>query len=300
MRKPATRYSSFIIRSSAFILAVAILTGCGGPRGEKKQHTQTVAVVTAELTTVTRTAKLLGTVQGEKQAMATSRIMGKVTRIARNEGAWVNEDDPIAWVVNDIPGMDYKPGPVRAPISGIVGKVYVEVGQTITPAMPVASVANYSRKVRVKVSISDHDLRFVTRGAEATVTVSALPDTVFTGRVTRVTPVLDPMNRTATVEITVENKTRELIPGMACSVELLLERHADVVAVPTTALFTNGFEKIVVVDNATARFREIETGLTGNELVEVVSGLAAGESVATTGKERVKDGEQVRTIEAGR
>lgn len=284
--------------SLALIFVMA--AGCGGPGAGKKKHTQTVAVVTAELTTVTRTAKLLGTIQGEKQAMAMSRIVGKVTRITRNEGAWVNEDDPIAWVVNDIPGMDYKPGPVRAPISGYVGKVYVEVGQTIAPTMPVASVANYSRRVRVKVSISDQDLRFVNKDAEATVTVSALTDTVFTGRVTRVSPVLDPMNRTATVEITVENKDRKLVPGMACSVGLLLERHADVVAVPVTALFTNGLEQIVVVDNDTARFREIETGLAGNELVEVVSGLAAGESVATTGKERVKDGEHVRTIEAGR
>ncbi len=282
--------------ASMLILAA----GCGGPGAEKKKHTQTVAVVTAERTTVTRTARLLGTVQGEKQAMAMSRIMGKVTRIARSEGAWVNEDDPIAYVVNDVPGMDYKPGPVRAPISGVVGKVYVEVGQTIAPTMPVASVTSYSRRVRIRVSVSDHDLRFVTRGAEATVTVSALPDTVFTGRVTKVAPVLDPMNRTATVEITVENKGRKLVPGMACSVNLVLERHDDVVAVPASALFTNGFDKIVVVDNGTTRFREIETGLTGNELVEVVSGLAAGESVATTGKERVKDNEQVRTIEAGR
>ncbi len=281
-------------------LVFVMAAGCGGPEAEKAKHTQTVAVVTAERTTVTRTARLLGTVRGEKQAMAMSKITGRITSIARSEGSWVNEGDPIAYVVNDIPGMDYKPGPVRAPISGVVGKVYVEVGQTIAPTMPVASVASYSRRVRVKVSVSDYDLRFVTKGAEATVTVSALPDTVFTGRVTKVAPVLDPMNRTATVEITVKNKDRKLVPGMACSVNLVLERHDDVVAVPLTALFTNGFEKIVVVDNGTARFREIETGLTGDELVELVSGLAAGESVATTGKERVKDNEQVRTIEAGR
>ena len=300
MRKLTARYSSFVIGSSTLVLALTLAAGCRGPGAGKKKHTQTVAVVTAERSTVTRTARLLGTVQGEKQAMAMSRIAGRVTRIVRNEGTWVNEDDPIVWVVNDIPGMDYKPGPVRAPISGVVGRVYVEVGQTIAPAMPVASVASYSSRVRVRVSVSDHDLRFVAKGAEATVTVSALPDTVFTGRVTRVTPVLDPMNRTATVEITVENRGGKLVPGMACSVSLMLERHDDVVAVPVTALFTNGFEKIVVVDDGTARFREIETGLKGDELVEVVSGLVAGESVATTGKERVRDGEQVRTVEAGR
>jgi multidrug efflux pump subunit AcrA (membrane-fusion protein) len=285
--------------AAVLVLAGVALVGCG-PQGKGRERTiQSVAFETVHRQTVTRTIGLLGTVQGEKQAMAMSKIVGKVTSIVKPEGSWVNENDPIVYVVNDIPGMDYQPGPVRAPIAGYVGKVYVEVGQTVAPAVPVASVANYGSRVKVKAAISDQDLRFVKPGAPATITVTAFPDTVFTGKVTTVTPVLDQMSRTATVELTADNSGRKLVPGMACGVVLTLEEKTDAVALTRAALFTNGYTKVAVLEDSTARFREITTGLVGDQLVEVTSGLEPGEKVITTGKERIEDGGKVRPVEVG-
>jgi len=289
------RYLSLV---SVAVLLAAI--GCGERGGPTEKAVQAVRVESVRRADVVRTVGLLGAVQGEKQAMAMSKITGRVTSIVKPEGSWVGQDQPIAYVVNDIPGMDYKPGPVRSPISGVVGKVYVDVGQTVAPTMPVASVANYTSKVKVKASVSDQDLRFVSKGAAGIVTVNAFPDTVFEGKVTKVTPVLDQMSRTATVELVVDNRSRKLIPGMACGVELELERAEDVVALPLTALFTNGFSKIAVLDDDVARFREVVIGLRGNRLVEIVSGIEPGEKVITTGKERVEDGGKVKPVEGGR
>jgi membrane fusion protein (multidrug efflux system) len=195
--------------------------------------------------------------------------------------------------------MDYQPGPVRAPISGYVGRVYVDVGQTVAQGMPVASVANYGSRVKVKASVSDQDLRFVRQGASAEVSVTAFPDTVFTGRVTSVAPMLDQTSRTATVELVVDNSGRRLVPGMACGVQLVLEQKQDVLALPRIALFTNGFTKIAVLDGNIARFREIETGLVGDRLVEILTGVVEGDKVVTTGKERIEDGNEVRPVEGG-
>ena len=285
--------------SVVLTIAAIALTGCRqtGERGERAL--QSVAFETVARQTVTRTVGLLGTVQGEQQATAMPKIAGRVTSIAKPEGSWVSEGDPIVYVVNDIPGMDYRPGPVRAPISGYVGKVYVEVGQTVAPGMPVASVANYGNRVRVRASISDQDLRFVRSGAAGTVSVNAFPDTAFTGRVTSVTPVLDPLTRTATVELVVDNTGRKLVPGMACAVRLVLEEKPDVVALPLSALFGNGFSRVAVLDGETARFRSITAGLVGDRLVEVLTGLEPGERVVTTGKERIEDGAGVRPVEVG-
>jgi membrane fusion protein (multidrug efflux system) len=282
---------------SAVVSVVAV--GCGPKGAPKKRNLQSVAFETVRRQTVTRTIGLLGTVEGEKQATAMSKIAGRVTSIARSEGSWVDADDAIAYVVNDIPGMDYRPGPVRAPISGYVGKVYVEVGQTVAPGVPVAVVANYGNRVAVKARVSDQDLRFVKTGAPADISVTAFPDTSFTGRVTAVTPVLDQLSRTATVELMVNNTGRKLVPGMACGVQLTLEKKTDVVALPRAALFTNGYTRVAVLDDSTARFRDINTGLVGDRLIEVTSGLEPGERVITTGKERVEDGGKVIPVEVG-
>ena len=284
-------------------MALALLVGCGGPgaKGKKEERlAQSVAFRTVELETVIRTVQLLGTVQGDQQAMAMPKIAGRITAIARPEGSSVSEGDPIAYVVNDVPGMDFKPGPVTAPVSGTVGKIYVEVGQSVAPGMPVASVASYGTRVRIKVSVSDQDLRFVKPGTRGTVSVAALPDTTFTGTVVRISPMLDQLSRTASAELVVENRGRHLVPGMACAVRLVLEQRDAAIAVPLTALFSEGTRRVAILEGTTARFRPVELGLVGDRSVEVIAGVQPGDKVITTGKERIKDGDDVAPAEEGR
>jgi len=227
------------------------------------------------------------------------KVAGRVTEIARAEGSYVKAGDPILYIVNDIPGMDYKPGPVLSPISGVVGKVNVEVGQSAAPGMPVATVASYSDRIRVRAAVSDADLAYVKTGSTADVSVSAIPDQVFSGHVTQISPMVDPASRSATVEVMLSNSQHRLVPGMTASVRLVVERREHVVAVPLSALFSTDKTRAVVIDGTTAKFRTIQTGLLGDASAEIVSGIQPGDKVATVGKERVQDGETVRPVEAG-
>lgn len=279
------------------LFAVLVLAGCGQRGREEARAVQSVAFVTARQATVTRTVTLIGTVHGDRQATVMPNNAGRVTGIVKPEGSQVNQGDPILYVTTDIPGMEYRPAPVRAPFAGVVGRVYAEIGQTVAPAMPVAMVASYATRVRVRAGISDQDHRFVRTGALGTVTVPAWPDTAFTGRVDRLTPVLDPLSRTATVELVLDNPGRKLVPGMAASVRLVLEERENAVSVPLSALFTNDRAMLAVLDGRTARMREVEIGLLGDRLVEISSGLSVGEQVVTTGKERIEDGDEVNPVE---
>jgi multidrug efflux pump subunit AcrA (membrane-fusion protein) len=287
------------------MVALALFAGCGpagkGPgRGKAEaKEAMAVAVVTADTGTVIRSTNLVGTLVGEQQVTVMPKVAGRVTEIARAEGSYVKAGDPILYIVNDIPGMDYKPGPVLSPISGVVGKVNVEVGQSAAPGMPVATVASYSDRIRVRAAVSDADLAYVKTGSTADVSVSAIPDQVFSGHVTQISPMVDPASRSATVEVTLSNSQHRLVPGMTASVRLVVERREHVVAVPLSALFSTNKTRAVVIDGTTARSRPIQTGLVGDDLVEIVSGIQPGDKVATVGKERVQDGETVRPVEAG-
>jgi multidrug efflux pump subunit AcrA (membrane-fusion protein) len=288
-----------IITSS---IVLALFAGCGPMgkgRGKTEAESATVAVETVKNDTVIRTTDLIGTLQGSQQVSVSPKLAGRVTEIAKTEGSSVKAGDPIIYVVNDIPGMDYKPGPVLSPIDGVVGKVSVDVGQNVGSSTTVATVASYSDRVKVVAPVSDADLQYVKLGSAASVQISALPNQTFTGHVTKVTPFVDNASRSATVEITVPNSEHRLVPGMTAGVRLVLERRENVVALPLAALFSTDQTKIVVVDGTTAHFRTIATGLVGDDKVEVLSGINVGEKVATTGKERVEDGQTVKPIEAG-
>jgi len=283
-------------------VALALLAGCGqmGKSKGKAEEKQAiaVAVVAADTGTVIRSTNLIGTLVGEQQVTVMPKVAGRVTEIARGEGSYVKAGDPIIYIVNDVPGMDYKPGPVLSPIDGVVGKVNVEVGQTAAPGMPVATVASYSDRIRVKAAVSDADLSYVKTGATADVSISALPGQVFSGRVTRISPIVDPASRSATVEIILPNSQHRLVPGMTASVQLVIERREHVVAVPLGALFATDKTRVVTIDGTTARFRPVQVGLIGDDEAEIVSGINPGDKVATTGKERVQEGETVRPMEA--
>jgi multidrug efflux pump subunit AcrA (membrane-fusion protein) len=293
------------LQSAILMVALALFAGCGpagkGPgRGKAEaKEAVAVAVVTADTGTVIRSTNLVGTLVGEQQVTVMPKVAGRVTEIARAEGSYVKAGDPILYIVNDIPGMDYKPGPVLSPIDGVVGKVNVEVGQSAAPGMPVATVASFSDRIRVRAAVSDADLPYAKVGATADVSVSAIPDQVFSGRVTQVSPMVDAASRSATVEVTLSNSQHRLVPGMTASVRLVVERREHVVAVPLSALFSTDKTRAVIIDGTTARSRPIQTGLVGDELVEIVSGIQPGDKVATVGKERVQDGETVRPVEAG-
>lgn len=299
-RFPIPKSAICNLQSVILMVALALLAGCGKPGKSKAEERQAVAVavVTADTGTVIRSTNLVGTLVGEQQVTVMPKVAGRVTEIARGEGSYVKAGDPIIYIVNDVPGMDYKPGPVLSPIDGVVGKVNVEVGQSAAPGMPVATVASYSNRIRVRAAVSDADLPYVKPGASADVLISALPDQVFSGRVTRVSPIVDAMSRSATVEVLLPNSQRRLVPGMTASVRLVVERREHVVTVPLGALFATDKTRAVTIDGTTARFRPIQVGLIGDDKAEVVSGINPGDKVATTGKERVQDGEAVRPIEA--
>ena len=282
-------------------LVLALSAGCG-PMGKGKTEEKqavAVAVVKADTGTVIRSTNLVGTLVGEQQVTVMPKMAGRVTEIVRPEGSFVKAGDPILYIVNDIPGMDYKPGPVLSPIDGVVGKVNVEVGQNASPGTAVATVASYAERIRVRAAVSDADLPYVKVGATADVSVYGISDRTFPGRVTQISPMVDPASRSATVEVTLSNAQHSLVPGMTASVRLVVERREHVVTVPLSALFATDKTRAVIIDGTTAKFRTIQTGLRGDELVEIVSGIQPGEKVATVGKERVQDGETVRPVEAG-
>ncbi len=279
-----------------FLLLSITLACSGRSRAKTQAPPPAVAVVPVEQGTVSRSIQLLGVLQGEEQVTVYSKITGRVTAITKPEGSTVQADEPIGYVVNDIPGMDYKPGPVRSPIAGTVGKVYVEVGQTVAPTVPFAAVARFSNRVKMKALVSEADLPYVRLNARAQVSFSAVPDTTFTGIVTRVAPMLDPLARSATVEITIANPGRRLVPGMAGIARLTVEEKKDAVRIPAAALFVARTDQVVVVADSIARFRPVRLGLQGDEWIAVIEGLTPGELVATTGKEGLKDGQKVNPV----
>jgi hypothetical protein len=121
-------------------------------------------------------------------------------------------------------------------------------------------------------------------GQQASVTLDYLPGRAYQAKVAYVYPYLDPTTRTGRVRLEIANKELDLRPGMYASVALSSDLGTRV-QVPATAVVYTGPRRLVFVDLGGGRFRpqEVEVGIESNGMYDVLSGLAPGDLVATSG-----------------
>ncbi len=168
-----------------------------------------------------------------------------------------------------------------SPVSGVVTrKELVEGTRLEAGAMPY-DVVDLST-LWVLADLYETELRFVSPGAPAQLTLTAFPGRLFAGKVLFVDPMLDPRTRTARVRLSFANPNGELKPEMFG--EVVVERpHREVLRVPSDALIRSGTEDVVFLARGEGRFepRRVTLGEVGRDYAEVVDGLSAGDAVVT-------------------
>ncbi len=111
----------------------------------------------------------------------------------------------------------------------------------------------------------------------------------------RVSPNVTIASRTLTIEADVENPNAELKPGQFATVRILLPQTAPAVLVPQRALRTiSGATYVFVIKNGHAEQRLVQSGQTEGDLIEIKSGVAENEVVATSNVDQLSDGAAVR------
>lgn len=186
--------------------------------------------------------------------------------------------------------------PVTAPISGFVIEKNVVQGQMVDSGMRLYRLADLGI-VWVIAQIYEQDLPFVKLGQEAVVKVASLPDREFRGRVTFLYPNVDEKTRTARVRLEFENPGYFLKPGMFVSALIQAEIEPAAVLVPDSAVLRSGTRNTVFIAEDQGRFtaRDIVPGLEGEGgWMQVISGLAAGERVVTSGQFLLDSESQLR------
>ena len=124
--------------------------------------------------------------------------------------------------------------------------------------------------------------------------MDAFPGEMFTGRIARVSPVLDPATRTAPIEIEIPNSAARLKPGMYARVSVTTSTRKQALVVPATAVVDLGGRRGVFTPlNESAVFRALDLGTEQKDIVEVLGGLAEGDTVITTGSSALRDGDRI-------
>ncbi len=187
---------------------------------------------------------------------------------------------------------------LRSPINGIVTRRLLNPNEAADTTTPIVEVADTSR-LNLSASLPADQGVQVRRGMEARIRSTEWPGRDFPGRVLDVGQV-DPQTNLMTVRIAVQNTGGRLRTGAFATVQMILRRDPYAVVVPNQAVISKEGKPVVFVvtpDNI-AHQREVSTGAEQDDVVQILSGVNAGQKVIRLGQYELSDGAKVRPPEA--
>lgn len=168
----------------------------------------------------------------------------------------------------------------RSPVNGFITEKKALQGMRFMPGEMIYQVADLST-IWVIADVFEQDIGLVRTGAKAALKVSAYPGQSFEGTITYVYPTLNAETRTIPVRVELPNPQTRLKPSMFAQVEIPVAAKGEVLTVPTSAVIDSGTRSIVLVQVKEGRFepRDVKLGQRGDNYVQVVEGVKAGEQV---------------------
>ena len=187
---------------------------------------------------------------------------------------------------------------LRSPITGFVSARNFDAGDLYSMSAALFTVQQVT-PVKLLVGISESEYTKIKKGDTVSITVDAIPDKTFTGKVERLYPTIDAATHTFKAEVTVPNTDRVLRPGMYARVTVNFgSRHS--VIVPDQALVKQEgtgtrFIYVLKADN-TVSYLPVTIGRHMGQEYEILSGVEEGETVVVKGQSTLRDGVKVNVL----
>ena len=187
---------------------------------------------------------------------------------------------------------------IVTPITGIIAERFMDIGDMANPGLPFFKIVQVSI-VKIISALSEEELSRVFEGqTKVDIKIDAYPDERFEGKVTRIAPTIDQRNRTAEIEVRLNNPDLKLKPGMFARLTLLLETKKNIIVLDRDVLVCEDDKYFVyVAHNNIAHKREVKLGMQTNGQVEIKDGLDPEEKIITTVGSNISDNAAVMIIE---
>ena len=182
---------------------------------------------------------------------------------------------------------------VRAPFSGRLGLRQVNLGQVLATGDAIVTLQTLN-PIYVDFALPQQQLGALAPGTPVRVSTDASAGDIYPGKITAVSPEVDPVTRNVYARATIANREQKLRAGMFANVEIVLPARQQVLAIPATAvLFAPYGDSVFVIEKAdtegdgeprlTVRQRFVRLGAQRGDFVAVIEGLEAGEQVVSSG-----------------
>lgn len=189
---------------------------------------------------------------------------------------------------------------IRAPLSGVVSKRFVQAGEKLSPDSPVMAIVDLQH-LTLDAQVPASDIPRVQVGQEVRFRVDGFDGRDFSGKVARINPAAEPGSRSMLVYISVANSDKLLRAGMFAKGEITTDKSAARPIVPLAALHKDGERDVVYrIDGGKVVAQPVQLGMRNEDegMAEVTGGVEAGAVLLAVPLDGVKPGSQVKLAAA--
>lgn len=177
---------------------------------------------------------------------------------------------------------------IKAPFDGVLGLKYVDQGAYVTPNKQIASLQDIS-KIKIEFSVPEHYSSLISTGNQIRFSIQG-SDSLFTGTVYATEPQIDIRSRTFKVRAISDNSQGLLKPGSFADITLITEAIENAIMVPAIALVPDGTNfHVFQYQNGKAIEKEVKVGDRDSEMVNILEGLNASDTILVNGLLNVQD-----------
>lgn len=282
------RIKFFIFLMLIFSLTIALAK-------EKKEFQEEipVKVMKVKLMDMEEFVDFVGTVKAQEEVLIYPKVTGKIIEKIKDIGDEVKKDEAIVYIDRDEVGFEFQKAPVLSTLDGIIGRMYVDIGQRVNINNPIALVVNMD-KVKIILDIPEIYLSKISIGQVAKINIDAYKKEDFFGRVSKISPVVDVVSRSGLIEIIVDNQKHLLKSGMFARVRLILNTYKDSKVILKEAIIKRENETYVyVIENSRAILRKVKLGIRSGPYYQILDGINENDRVVILGHQRLSNGSSV-------
>lgn len=181
---------------------------------------------------------------------------------------------------------------IKAPISGIISKRFVDVGSMVGPTQPLVSIVDVDT-LKLLTHASDEDLNKIKFAQRVEVKVGTYLNQAYEVRETNISPVMDPLSRKIKVNIRIPNPDYLIKPGMFPKIRLLAEQENALLIPKAAVIKKEGEDRVFVVRDNRAHLQKVDLGLEKGNAVQILEGLKEGDQVVISGQTGLHRGDPV-------
>jgi len=186
-----------------------------------------------------------------------------------------------------------KEASVVAPFDGVISAKLLSPGALASPSTPIFTLI--SNLPQVQFSIEESRIAAIKAGQAVNLSSSAVPGKLFPAQVTSIYPSADPKTHTFTIAVQPQDSSSDLKAGMFVSLVVTVASDPNAILVPNVAVVQQGPQSVVyTVAGGKAHLQAVTIGIADDNNTQIVSGVTAGEEVATSSQSNLTDGSPVR------